>query len=56
MKKDIEAPKGSDKLDLINFAIYNIEKMRESGMDNNKIAKTLSEQFDFSNSLIEQLL
>ena len=54
--KDIEVEKCSDKLALIDFAIYNIEQMRKNGMDNKKIRKYLSEEFKFSDSLIEQLI
>ena len=46
----------SDKLALIKFAVYNIRQMRKSGLDDETIAQILSEQFEFSDSLIEQLL
>ena len=54
--KDIEVSKSSDKLALINFALYNIEQMRKNGMDNETIKQTLIEQFGFTDSLIEQLI
>ncbi len=54
--KDIEVSKSSDKLALINFAIYNIKQMRKNGMDNETIKQTLKERFEFSDSLIEQLI
>ena len=46
----------SDKLALIKCAVYNIRQMRNSGMDDEKIVQILMEQFEFSESLIEQLM
>ena len=46
----------SEKLALIKFAVYNIRQMKNNGMDDENIRQVLSEQFEFSDSLIEQLL
>lgn len=54
--KNIDVTKCSDKLALINFAIYNIELMRKKGLDNETIENMLSDKFEFSDSLIEQLV
>jgi len=55
-QREIVIAKCSDKLALINFAIYNIEQLRKNGMSIDTIKCTLSEQFGFSDSLIDQLL
>lgn len=52
----IAVTENSDKLALIKFAVYNIRQMRKSGMDDDKISLILTEQFEFSDSLVEQLL
>ena len=52
----IAVTENSDKLALIKFAVYNIRQMRKSGMDDDKISQILTEQFEFSDSLVEQLL
>lgn len=46
----------SDKLALIKFTVYNIRQMRKSGMSDEKIRQILSQQFEFSDGLLDQLM
>lgn len=46
----------SDKLALLNFAVYNIRQMKNSGMDEESIRQILTEQFGFSELLMDQII
>lgn len=46
----------SDKLALMNFAVYNIQQFRNEGINDEQIKQMLSEQFEFSDALIDQIM
>ncbi len=46
----------SDKLALINFAVYNIQQLKNNGTSENEIKLMLSEKFNFSDELIGQII
>lgn len=46
----------SDKLALINFAVYNIQQLKSNGIGEDEIKMMLSEKFNFSDELIGQII